>query len=84
MHRIISKRAPYLVSNICTLHPAPNRTLKLLRRVNIPAPARLYPNAPLPLLGHATFFSSKQMMELLGDSKQLAQPAHLQVLSLVT
>jgi hypothetical protein len=75
MYRIISSRAPHLVSNIRTLHPTPNGTSKLLRRVDAPVSARPRPDVHRQCLGHATFFSSGQMMESLRDSKQLAQPA---------
>jgi hypothetical protein len=76
MYRIISSRAPHLVSNIRTLHPFPNGTSKLLRRVDALVSARPYPHVHRQFLGRATFFSSRQMMESLRDSKQLAQPAH--------
>jgi hypothetical protein len=75
MYRIISSRAPHLVSNIRTLHPTPNGTSKLLRRLDAPVSARPRLDVHRQFLGHATFFSSEQMMESLRDSKQLAQPA---------
>jgi hypothetical protein len=75
MYRIISNRAPHLVSNIRTLHLTPNGTSKLLRRVDAPASTRLCSDVYRQYFGHATFFSSRQMTQSHGESKQLAQPA---------
>jgi hypothetical protein len=75
MYRIISNRAPHLVSNIRTLHPTPNGTPKLLRRVDALVCTRPRLDVHRQLLGHATFSSSRQITESLGDGKQLAQPA---------
>jgi hypothetical protein len=77
MYRVISSRIPHLVSNIRTLHPTVNGTSRLLRHVNASVSARPRPDVHRQFLGHASFFSSRQMMELPGDRKQLAQPAVL-------
>jgi hypothetical protein len=75
MYRIISSRAPHLVSNVRTLHPTQNGTSKLLSHIDAPASARLCPDVHRQFIGRATFFSSRDMMEPLGGSKQLPQPA---------
>jgi hypothetical protein len=75
MYRIISSRAPHLVSNIRTLRPIPNGPSKLLRRVDAPVSARPYPDVHRQFLGRAKFSSSRGMMKSFGDSKQLTQPA---------
>jgi hypothetical protein len=77
MYRNISSRVPHIVSKIRTLHPTPNGTSKLLRRVDAPVSTRPCPGVHRQFLGHAAFFSSRQMMESLGDSKQLGQPTLL-------
>jgi hypothetical protein len=68
MYRILLSRAP-------RLHLTLNGTSKLLRRVDAPASARLCLDVCRQLLSRATFFSSRSMMEPLGGSKQLPQPA---------
>jgi hypothetical protein len=75
MYRLISSRAPHLVSNVRTLHPTPSGTSKLLRRVDAPVSARPCSEVHRQFLGHATFFSSGQVTGLFRDSKQIAQPA---------
>ena len=77
MYRIISSRAPHLVLDTRTLYPTLNGKSKLLRRLGAPASASLCSDMHRPFPGHATLFSSRQMMESLGASKQLAQPAPL-------
>jgi hypothetical protein len=63
-YRIISSR---------TLHTA-NGKSKLLRHLAAPASASLCSDVRRPFLGHAALFTSRQMMESLGERKQLAQP----------
>jgi hypothetical protein len=77
MYRFIPSRAPHLVSKTRTLHPTPNGTSNLLRRVDAPVSTRPCPGVHRQFLGHAAFFPSKQMTESLGDSKQLGQPTLL-------
>jgi hypothetical protein len=63
------------VSNIRTLYPTPNRTSKLLRRVDARVSAQPRPDVQQQFLSHATFFSSGHIIESLRDRNQLAQPA---------
>jgi len=77
MYRIFSSRAPLLVSNIRTLYPTPKGASKLLCRLDAPVSARPRPDVHQQFLGHATFFSARQMMKASGDSKQLVHPALL-------
>jgi hypothetical protein len=77
MYHFISSRAPHLVSKTRTLHPTPNGISKPLRRVDAPVSTRACPDVHRQFLGHAAFFSSRQTMESLGDSKQLEQPTLL-------
>jgi hypothetical protein len=72
MPRIISSRAPHLVSRV---RPTSDGTSKLLRRVYAYVSTRPCPDVHRQFLSHAAFSSSRQMMKSLGDSKQLAQPA---------
>jgi hypothetical protein len=75
MYRIISNRAPHIVSNIRALYSTSNGIPKLLRRVDAPVCTRPRLDVHRQFLAHATSSSSRQITGLLEDGKQLAQPA---------
>jgi hypothetical protein len=60
MYRVISSRAPYLVSKLRTLNPKLNGASKLSRGVGAPASTRLYLEVHQKLLGHMEFSSSSR------------------------
>ena len=62
--RITTSRSPSLVSNVRTLHVAPNATSQLFHHVDAPASVRPSQDKHCQWLGHATF-STKQIMEAL-------------------
>ncbi|KAF1850599.1 uncharacterized protein K460DRAFT_391068 [Cucurbitaria berberidis CBS 394.84] len=68
MHRFILSSAPPLVPHLRTQRTSPIRTSKLLPFLDTPAFIRFHPIFHQPFLGYATFSSSRQMIESLGES----------------
>jgi len=70
MHRIVSSRASHFLSHLLRTQYAPsNRTSILLRRADALASARL-PISNRSFFGNTALFSSRQMMDSMGESKQ--------------